>query len=235
MPPLDGAVPLTEMHRATSSVAEYLDLDMPRPEHESLEVDGVVAERGTRLRPSLLDRRADLVEHCLRGGIQLRRVALIGRDEAHMRTGALQAIGQPVASVLTTHDQHAPALPVAAAQPLPQRLGIEDLARRLDDNRGTIGTFLIDFTGYVDGIDNDSDIDVGTETALPPSTGYHANYYENPGCGLFALCGGPIAGADFDLNVNTTPWGASLGHFTVDDAPEVKDGLRDQLLERVLP
>jgi hypothetical protein len=110
-----------------------------------------------------------------------------------------------------------------------------DLARRLDDNRGTIGTFTIDFTGYVDGIDNDSDFDIGTETALPPSTGYHANYYENPGCGLFALCGGPIAGADFDLNVNTTPWGAGLGHFTVDDAPEVTGGLIDQLILQVVP
>jgi hypothetical protein len=108
-----------------------------------------------------------------------------------------------------------------------------DLARRLDDNRGTIGTFSIDFTAYVDGIDNDSDIDIGTETELPPSTGYHANYYQNPGCGFFALCGGPIAGADFDLDVTTTPWGAGLTHFTVDDAPEVTSGIRDQLLPRV--
>jgi hypothetical protein len=110
-----------------------------------------------------------------------------------------------------------------------------DLARRLDDNRGTIGTFSIDFTGYVDGIDNDSDIDIGTETALPPSTGYHANYYENPGCGFFALCGGPISGADFDLDVNTTVWGASLDHFTVDDASEVTTGLIDQLMLQVSP
>ena len=108
-----------------------------------------------------------------------------------------------------------------------------DLARRLDDNRGVIGLFMIEFTGYVDGIDNDSDFDIGTETALPPSTQYHANYYENPGCGLFTLCGGPIAGADFDLNVTTTAWGASLTHFTVDDAPEVTTGIRDQLTARV--
>ncbi|RLE24264.1 MAG: hypothetical protein DRJ50_04910 [Actinobacteria bacterium] len=107
------------------------------------------------------------------------------------------------------------------------------LARRLDDNRGSIGLFIIEFTGYMDGIDNDSDFDIGTETALPPSTQYHANYYENPGCGLFALCGGPIGGADFDLNVTSTAWGASLTHFTVDDAPEVTSGIRDQLTARV--
>jgi hypothetical protein len=110
-----------------------------------------------------------------------------------------------------------------------------DIARRLDDNRGSIGTFSIGFTGYVDGIDNDSDIDIGTETALPPSTGYHANYYENPGCGFFALCGGPIAGADFDLDVTSTAWGSGLGHFTIDDAPEVKTGLIDQLILQVAP
>lgn len=110
-----------------------------------------------------------------------------------------------------------------------------DLARRLDQNRATIGTFSIDFTGYVDGIDNDSNIDIGTETELPPSTAYHVNYYQNPGCGLFALCGGPIAGAAFDLDVTTTPWGAGLGHFTVDDAPEVTTGLFDRLLLQVVP
>jgi hypothetical protein len=110
-----------------------------------------------------------------------------------------------------------------------------DLARRLDDNRGSIGAFSIDFTAYVDGIDNDSDIDIGTETELPPSTGFHANYYENPGCGLFQLCGGPIAGADLNLNVNTTPWGASLNHFTIDDAPEVLQGILGQLTLQVAP
>ena len=110
-----------------------------------------------------------------------------------------------------------------------------DLARRLDQNRPSIGTFSIEFTGYVDGIDNDSDIDIGTENQLPPSTAYHANYYENPGCGFFALCGGPIAGADFDLDVTTTPWGAGLTHFTVDDAPEVTTGLIDQLILQVAP
>jgi hypothetical protein len=110
-----------------------------------------------------------------------------------------------------------------------------DLAIRLDNNRASIGSFSIDFTGYVDAINNSSDIDIFTETQLPQSTAYHANYYENPGCGLFTLCGGPIAGADFDLNVNTTPWGAGLTHFTVDDAPNVTTGLMNQLMMQVTP
>jgi hypothetical protein len=76
---------------------------------------------------------------------------------------------------------------------------------------------------------------VGTEEELPPSTAYHANYYQNPGCGFFSLCGGPIPGADFDLDVTTTPWGAGLGHFTIDDHPNVKTGVMDQLIQQVAP
>jgi len=110
-----------------------------------------------------------------------------------------------------------------------------DMSKRLNDNRGAIGSFSIDYTAYTDAIQNDSDFDLDTETRLPPSTGYHANYYENPGCGFLSLCGGPVAGADFDLDVNTTPWGAGLGHFTIDDASEVLTGLRDQLLQQLSP
>ena len=105
-----------------------------------------------------------------------------------------------------------------------------DLAERLDDNRA-IGVFSIDFTAYVDGIENDSDTDLGKETRLPPSTGYHANYYQR--CTPFFLCGDSVSGANVDLNVSTTPWGANLDHFTIDDAPEVLNGIRDQLLMEV--
>ena len=108
-----------------------------------------------------------------------------------------------------------------------------DLARRLDANRATIGAFIIDFTGYVDGIDNDSDFDIDTETALPPTTQYHANWYQHPGCGFLQLCGGPIAGANLNVNVTATPWGSGLTHFTIDDAPEVLQGLIDLMVLHV--
>ena len=108
-----------------------------------------------------------------------------------------------------------------------------DLARRLDANRATIGAFTIDFTAYVDGIDNDSDFDIDTETALPPTTRYHANWYEHPGCGFLQLCGGPIVGANLNVNVTATPWGSGLTHFTIDDAPEVLQGLLDLLVLHV--
>lgn len=108
-----------------------------------------------------------------------------------------------------------------------------DLARRLDTNRASIGAFSLDFTGYVDGVDNDSDFDIDPETALPPTTGYHANYYQHPGCSFPQLCGGPIAGADLNVNVTATPWGSSLTHFTIDDAPNVLQGIRDLLTAHV--
>jgi len=108
-----------------------------------------------------------------------------------------------------------------------------DLARRMDANRAAIGAFTLDFTAYVDGIDNDSDIDIDPETALPPTTAYHANYYEHPGCGFLQLCGGPIAGANLNVNVTATPWGASLTHYTIDDAPNVLQGIQDLLVAHV--
>ena len=108
-----------------------------------------------------------------------------------------------------------------------------DLARRLDTNRAAIGFFSLDFTAYVDGIDNDSDIDIDSETALPPTTAYHVNYYEHPGCGFLQLCGGPIAGAQVNVNVTATPWGSSLTHFTIDDAPQVLQGILDALVAHV--
>src|SRR5262249_34282686 len=110
-----------------------------------------------------------------------------------------------------------------------------DLAQRLDANRASIGAFTLDFTAYIDGIQNDSDIDIDPETALPPSTRYHANYYEHPGWGFLQLCGAPVPGADLNVNVTTTPWGSSLTHFTIDDAPQVLQGVLDLLVAHVMP
>ena len=108
-----------------------------------------------------------------------------------------------------------------------------DLAQRLDTNRATIGTFAIPYTAYVDGIENDSDIDLGVETQRPPSTLYHANYYHSVNCGFPPLCGGPTTGGDLNVNVNGTTWGAGLTHFTVDDAPMVLQGIMDAIILRV--
>ena len=107
-----------------------------------------------------------------------------------------------------------------------------DLAQRLNANRASIGVFSIDFTAYMDGIENDSDIDITPESQLPPSTGYHANYYERAG-GF--LQGTTVPGANLNVNVTLTPWGSGLTHFTVDDAPEVLQGILDLLVAHVAP
>ncbi|HZN04484.1 MAG TPA: hypothetical protein VFD06_12955, partial [Candidatus Polarisedimenticolia bacterium] len=74
---------------------------------------------------------------------------------------------------------------------------------------------------------------IDPETALPPTTAYHANYYEHPGCGFLQLCGGPVPGANLNVNVTATPWGSGLTHFTIDDAAEVLQGLLDLMVIHV--
>ena len=106
-----------------------------------------------------------------------------------------------------------------------------DLAGRLNANRASIGVFSIDFTAYMDGIENDSDFDITPESQLPPSTAFHVNYYERAG-GL--LQGTSVPGANINVNVTTTPWGSSLTHFTIDDAPLVLQGILDQLVAHVV-
>lgn len=63
-----------------------------------------------------------------------------------------------------------------------------DLVKRLDDNRGTIGTFTIAFTAYIDAVRQQDVVTVfGTqfvypvkepEVRRPPSSQYHMNFYE---------------------------------------------------------
>ena len=105
-----------------------------------------------------------------------------------------------------------------------------DLASRLDTNRGSIGTFSIDYTAYVDGIRNSSDIDISSETRLPPSTAYHVNYYQRND---FLLRGNSVPGSAVDVNVTNTPWGSSLVHGSIDDHPNVRDGVLQPLLAHI--
>jgi hypothetical protein len=107
-----------------------------------------------------------------------------------------------------------------------------DLAERLNNNRGSIGTFTIPYTAYVDAIENDSDIDIQSETRLPPSTGYHVNYYQRND--VF-IKGNSVPGANVNVNVNNEPWGGGLDHGACDDHPNVRAGVLDALVLRVSP
>jgi cysteine-rich repeat protein len=105
-----------------------------------------------------------------------------------------------------------------------------DLAERLANNAGSIGTFTIPYTAYVDAIENDSDIDIESERRLPPGTQYHVNYYQRND---FFIRGNSVSGANVNLNVNSTPWGGDLEHTGVDDHANVRNGVQDPLLLRV--
>jgi hypothetical protein len=111
-----------------------------------------------------------------------------------------------------------------------------DLSERLDAFRGSIGTFTIAFTSYVDGVENDSDTDLDRELRKPPSSGYHANHYQVGSLADFFLDGGPVTAsfpAPTGLNVETIFWGVGATHFLVDDFDEVRGFMQLNLEPRV--
>lgn len=110
------------------------------------------------------------------------------------------------------------------------------LCERLDNNRGGIGSFAIAFTSYVDGVQNDSDVDVDMELRKPPSSGFHANHYQRGTLADFFLDGGPVPAsqpAPSGLDVETIFWGVGATHFVVDDFGQVRDTMLDNLEPRV--
>ncbi len=114
-----------------------------------------------------------------------------------------------------------------------------DLADRLDAQRAGIGNFEIEFTSYVDGVGNNSDVDTAMETRRPPSTGLHANHYQHGTLFEdFFLDGGPVANsipAPTGLDVETTPWGSGCTHFEVDDFVQVRSFIELNLMGALMP
>jgi hypothetical protein len=112
-----------------------------------------------------------------------------------------------------------------------------DLCERLDANRAGVGVFSIPFTSYVDGVENDSDVDVDMELRKPPGSAYHANHYQRGTFADFFLDGGPVpvsAPPPSGLDVETTAWGGGATHFVVDDLAQVRDFIGLNLETRVL-
>ncbi|MEE3327277.1 MAG: proprotein convertase P-domain-containing protein [Myxococcota bacterium] len=108
---------------------------------------------------------------------------------------------------------------------------IYDLSERLQLNQASIGDFDILFTAYIDGIENDSDVDLDSEIRLPLGTQYHVNYYQQ--WGFIPPWGDSVAGADVDVNVTSTGWGSFLWHITITNSSEVQSGIFDPILLRV--
>jgi hypothetical protein len=115
-----------------------------------------------------------------------------------------------------------------------------DLSNRLHGNRGQIGTFTIVFTSYVDAVRNGSNQDIRQETRRPPGSQYHINHYQHGVLNPLSqfrdagLDGGPTdaPGADFELDVETTGWGANATHYTVDDFEQVKSQIIGDLNDK---
>lgn len=101
-----------------------------------------------------------------------------------------------------------------------------DLCNRLDANRAAIGTFSINFTSYVDGIENDSTIDTDMELRRPPTTNFHANHYQSGSFHDLFLDGGPVDDSEpppRGLDVETVTWGRDATHSEIDDFEEVRN------------
>lgn len=105
---------------------------------------------------------------------------------------------------------------------------VYDLAERLDANKASIGTFDLVYTGYIDAIENDSDIDLDSEVRLPPGTQYHTNYYQR--FGFVPPWGDSVPGADVDVNVTSTAWGFLLAHITITNHANVQNGIHGPLV-----
>jgi len=111
------------------------------------------------------------------------------------------------------------------------------LADRLSANRSAIGSFTIPYTAYVDGVADDYELQMSAETRRPPLSLWHDNFFQRGSFSDLWLDGGPILGnpgADYEVDVESTVWGAGATHFTVDDLPEVKTAIHDHLLARVV-
>jgi hypothetical protein len=105
---------------------------------------------------------------------------------------------------------------------------IFDLSERLNANKASIGAFDIAFTGYIDGIENDSDLDLDPEVRLPIGSGYHVNYYQS--FGIIPPWGSTVPGADVNVNVSATFWGFLLVHISITTSGMVQDGIYDPLV-----
>ena len=115
-----------------------------------------------------------------------------------------------------------------------------DLCNRLYVNRDNIGDFSINFTSYVDAIENpiwqNYSLNSSPERRKPPATRFHANQYQTKDWQLLELEGRAVDGSEpppNGLDVTTQAWGSDATHFNIDDLYEVRKFIYDNLTERV--
>ncbi len=80
----------------------------------------------------------------------------------------------------------------------------------LADTLGAMGGNTIRFTAYIDAIQKES---LCAVTVGPAQSQYHVNYYQGRDIRLWGVA---VTPAVFNLDVNTTAWGAALNHTSID-------------------
>lgn len=120
-----------------------------------------------------------------------------------------------------------------------------DLCNRLYVNRDNVGDFSINFTSYVDAVQNrrlrnlsldfaDRSLDFA-ERRKPTATRFHVNQYQTNNR-WHPLRGRAIDGSEpppDGLDVTTQAWGSDADHYDIDDLDEVRDFIYDNLTARV--
>jgi len=103
-----------------------------------------------------------------------------------------------------------------------------DLAVNLNTNG-----YGVTYAAYVDAVAQPSLNPAQENRRPPPGTAFLVNYYQENG--PFTLGGGPVPGANFELDVTRTLWGADLEHDDIDDNPNVMNGVMGQLTGHINP
>ncbi|MFH1923956.1 MAG: Ig-like domain-containing protein, partial [Planctomycetota bacterium] len=76
------------------------------------------------------------------------------------------------------------------------------------------------FTAYIDAVRHDG-WNPEVRRPLGPGPTYHLNYWQHTPTGPLNLRGNVGENDNFELDVNTVPWGATLDHYTIDNDPTV--------------
>lgn len=103
-------------------------------------------------------------------------------------------------------------------------------------NDPNVGAFQLLYTAYVDAV---AEPGIAEENRRPVNSLFHVNYYQTPHTWAEDrwLGGGPIdpPGANIEVNVSATAWGAALTHFDIDDNANVRNGVRNELVNHINP
>jgi hypothetical protein len=107
------------------------------------------------------------------------------------------------------------------------------LANLLNVNRGSIGSFTIPLTAYIDGVKDEFPADMNYERRRPPGSGHHINFYQEGSLADGWLDGGPIDPPGADLEINLDDPTPTETHVTIDDDAFVLSSIETRLIPRV--